>query len=428
MTYEEALTKVNNRLRFGIKPGLKRISELTELLGNPQNKLKFIHVAGTNGKGSTCALISSSLTACGFKTGLYTSPYVLEFRERFQIDGEMIEKDQLIEAVKQVDRAAARLEADGKSVSEFEFITAAAFLWFYQSGCDYVVLEVGLGGRFDATNVISVPEVAVIMQIDLDHTAILGDRIEQIAFEKAGIIKPGGKVVLYPCQETAAVSEISRICRERNAALIQPDIESLEIKSADIGGSRFVYEGIEITTSFAGAHQILNAVTAYTALETLLGAENMLKYQEKLLQGFKAAYMPARMEIISKKPLILMDGGHNPGCAAVLCRLLEDFTKGYSRTAVMGMMEDKDVRGVLKILGPIFDRIITVDIPMPRAMPAEKLADIAKDFCGNVSACGDIEKAVKILKETPEENSISVVCGSFYLAGEVREKFIAAEQ
>ena len=182
MTYEEALQKINDRLIFGVKPGLERIQALCEKLGNPQKRTRFIHVAGTNGKGTTCTLIASVLQAAGFRTGLYTSPYVLDFRARFRIDGEMIPKTELIEEVERVAAIAAELEAQGETITEFEFITALAFDWFARRACDFVVLEVGLGGRFDATNVIDTPEAAAVASISFDHTAVLGDTLEKIAY------------------------------------------------------------------------------------------------------------------------------------------------------------------------------------------------------------------------------------------------------
>ena len=198
MTNEEALAKINSRLTFGMKPGLRRIKELLGELGDPQKQLKFAHVAGTNGKGTTCALLSSALGEAGYTVGLYTSPYVEDFRERFQIGGEKISPQELVEEVELLSPIAEAHDAAGDTVTEFEFITALAMHWFARKKCDIVVLEVGLGGRFDATNAIDAPEVAVIASISLDHTAILGDTLEQIAFEKAGIVKPGGRLVLYP--------------------------------------------------------------------------------------------------------------------------------------------------------------------------------------------------------------------------------------
>ena len=415
MTYEAAMSHVNSRLKRGVKAGLQRITELLDILGNPHEKLKCVHIAGTNGKGSTSALISSALTQAGYKTGLFTSPFVLSFSERFQIDRKLMPENELIDIVKQVDAAIGQMAAD--EITEFEFITAMAFLWFYQNGCDYVVLEVGLGGRLDSTNVIPVPKAAVITQIDIDHTEILGDTIEKIAFEKAGIIKENGRVVLYPIEPYSAEKVISDICRERHAELIKTDADAVDIKSASLNGTHFVYDGQELYTPFAGAHQILNAITAYTALKLL----NIP--QESIAQGFEKASMPARMEVISEKPFVMLDGGHNPGCAKALKKLLEDFTKGKKRTAVMGMMADKDVEQTVKILSPMFSKIIAAAPSQPRALSAGSFAKIAEKYCDNVVEADSVEDAVKNILKGEEE--ITVVCGSFYLVSEFRNAFKA---
>ena len=241
MTYEEALQKINSRLLFGIKPGLERIEALCKKLGDPQKKPRFVHVAGTNGKGTTCTLIASVLKAAGYRTGLYTSPYVLDFRERFRIDGEMIPEAELIEEVKRVSSVADELEAAGDTVTEFEFITALAFDWFAQRDCDFVVLEVGLGGRFDATNVIDTPEAAAIASISLDHTAILGDTYAKIAFEKAGIIKKGGDVVLYPVQDPSVFETIESACNERGAHLHIPDEKNMQVNGTALAGTALTW-------------------------------------------------------------------------------------------------------------------------------------------------------------------------------------------
>ena len=252
MTYEEALKEVNSRLRFGVKPGLERIEKLLTKLSNPQKKLKFVHVAGTNGKGTTCTLISSVLRKAGYVTGLYTSPYVIDFRERFQIDGEMISEEELTKEVELVSKAAKELESKGEAVTEFEFITALAFHWFAARHCDVVVLEVGLGGRFDATNVIDTPEAAAIMSISLDHTAILGDTLAKIAGEKAGIIKPGGRVVLYPTQAEEVKAVIQKTCEERGASLVIPRLEEAAVLGATLFGTEFAVDGLTLKTPFFG--------------------------------------------------------------------------------------------------------------------------------------------------------------------------------
>lgn len=423
MTYQEALDKINGRLRFGVKPGLERISSLLSLLGNPQDKLKFVHVAGTNGKGTTSTLMASVLQESGLVTGLYTSPYVLEFRERFRINGEMIPEEELIQQLEVVSRAADQLEARGEPITEFEFITALVFHWFAERGCDMVVLEVGLGGRFDATNVISTPEVAVVMSISLDHTAILGDTVEQIAFEKAGIIKEGGTVVLYPCQEPGVFHVFEDICNQRNARLIVPSLEGLVEKEKALIGTAFTFEGMELTTPFLGEHQVRNACTAFTALQVL--KEKGYPISPVSLQtGFQKAYLPARMEVLGQEPLVLLDGGHNPGCAKALKEALEQFVP-QRKVAVIGMLSDKDSHEALRIVGPLFSRIITVTPDSPRAKPAEELAQVAEEFCSNVTpaqTCG--EALAKAFQKLQPDDAL-IVWGSFYLAGEIREQLAA---
>ncbi len=419
MTYEEALKEVNSRLLFGMKPGLERISKLLTRLSNPQEKLKFVHVAGTNGKGTTCTLISSVLRKAGYVTGLYTSPYVIDFRERFQIDGEMISKEELTGEVEIVSKAAKELESSGGAVTEFEFITALAFHWFAARRCDVVVLEVGLGGLYDATNVIGTPEAAAIMSISLDHTAILGDTLEKIAREKAGIIKPGGRVVLYPDQAEEVKAVIRKACEEKGASLVIPKREEASVKGASLQGTEFEIEGLRLQTPFLGEHQVKNALTAYEAVK-LLRKRGFSISDEALREGFANAFIPARMEVISKEPLCLLDGGHNPGCAQALKEALERFVPGR-RVAVMGMMADKDSREALRIIGPLFSKIVTYAPENPRSLPAEELAKVAGEFCPQVIAtktCGEALAAA--MKDLKREDAL-IVCGSFYLADEIRE-------
>lgn len=419
MTYQEALSHVNSRLRFGSQPGLARIGALLDALGNPQKDLQFIHVAGTNGKGTACALMAAALTASGMKTGLYTSPYVLDFRERFQIDGEMISPDALAKAVERLHPVAQKLEIQGAPITEFEFITALAFLWFREQGCEVVVLEVGLGGRFDATNIIDVPSVAVIMSVSLDHTAVLGNTVEEIAFEKAGIIKSGGTVVLYPVQEQGARTVIEKVCRERGAKLVVPEIETLTIQEASVFGTKFQVGDVVLETPFSGAHQVLNALTAFTAL-TVLAEKNKKLSPNTIGEGFLQAKMPARMEVLSREPLVLLDGGHNPGCAKAIKALLDSFVPERKKIAVIGIMQDKDVETTMSILAPLFDEIITTAPDMPRALSPEKLAEKAGTYCGTVYPAESVEAAAKQALDRLDGKTVLVVCGSFYLAGEIR--------
>lgn len=418
MTYEEALREVNRRLVFGSKLGLERMEALCAALGDPQKKLRFVHVAGTNGKGTTSTVIASVLTAAGYKTGLYTSPYVLDFRERFRLNGEMIGKERLIEAVEAVAKEAARLEANGDVITEFEFITALAFWWYAKENCDFVVLEVGMGGRFDATNVIDPPECAVIVSISLDHTAVLGDTLEEIAFEKAGIIKHGTPVSLYPRLDPAARSVIERLASARGARCVTADETRAKVLRETVYGTEFTWDGLPLCHRYTGEHQLLNAVNALTALE-LLREKGYAIPDEALQKGFREASVPARMEILSDDPLVLLDGGHNPGCAKALHEVLQKHVAGRRITAVIGIMADKDSGKFLEYLAPHFAKIVTVRPENPRALSAEALAETARRFCPDVTAAQSIGEALALSKV--EKGEALVLCGSFYLAAEIRD-------
>lgn len=417
MTYEEALGVVNHRLRLGVKPGLTRIEALCKAMGNPEKKLKFVHVAGTNGKGTTSTLIASVLQAAGYRTGLYTSPYVLEFRERFRIDGEMIPKEELIEEVAYAQEAESRMTDYRGEVSEFEFITALAFHWFLKRQCDVVVLEVGMGGITDATNVIGTPDAAAIVSISLDHTAYLGDTIEAVAGEKAGIIKPGGKVSLYPRLPEEALRVFQKTAAEKGAALLPADESRMVVGEETISGTHITWDGLPLYLPFTGEHQQLNAANALTAIGILKESGYCIS-DEALQKGFANARIPARMETLCEEPLVLLDGGHNPGCAEALEKVLKKHLTGRKITAIMGIMADKDSEQYLSFVAPLFSKIVTLAPHEPRALPAEALAEKARHYCGDVTAAGSVEEALRLAQVGRGE--ALVICGSFYLAAELR--------
>lgn len=428
MTYREAMDKINSRLLFGMKPGLERMRALMARLGNPQSRLKFVHVCGTNGKGTTCTLTASVLQESGYKTGLNISPYVLDFRERFQIDGQMISEEDLTREMDVIWPEVERLDSEAIVVSEFELVTAIALHWFAGSGCDVAVLEVGMGGLHDATNVIPTPEAAAIMSISLDHTAWLGDTVEQIAREKSGIIKPGGRVVLYPEQQPGVREVVEGACADKAAGLRVPDLSAITILSEGLDGTELEVAGphpVRLHTPFLGVHQEKNAATALEIVK-ILRERGFVISDEALITGFRKAFIPARMEVLSREPLCLLDGGHNPGCAAVLRDALERFVPGR-RVAIMGMMADKDSASAMEIVGPLFDRIVTVRPENPRSLPAEALAAGAGRFCREALPAGNCEQALELALEGLGPEDALVVCGSFYLAGEMRplllEKF-----
>ena len=417
MNCSEAIEYIHSLERFGIMPGLERISALCEKLGNPQNSLKSIHVAGTNGKGSTCTICANILREAGYKTGLNTSPYVVDFRERIQINGEMIPENDLALCVSKVKETADEYNI---KTTEFEFITAVAFLYFSRQNCDYVVLEVGLGGRFDATNVIPAPEACVIASISLDHTAVLGDTIEKIAFEKCGIIKPGSKVISYPMQKPEAISVIKDICDKYGIIPVIPDLSLLETGSSDIHGTKARYKGMDYTLPLAGEHMIYNAVTAIEAVKSILPDIS----DKAVSEGIAKSSMPARLELISDDPVVILDGGHNADCALALEKYIIANLGNKKIRAVISIMADKDYGKYLETVLPHVGSVIASRADVPRALDADKLASEAAKYCDNVITIPDAVTAVKYALDNVNDDEAVIVCGSFYFAGDVRETLI----
>ncbi len=423
MNCTQAIEYIHSLEKFGIKPGLERIKALCELLGNPQDKLKVIHVAGTNGKGSTSTMISNILIKNGFKTGLYISPYVTDFRERIQLNGNMIEHSELAECVEKVKYAVDILCEKGEQTTEFEALTATAFVYFEKKKCDYVVLEVGLGGRFDATNVIKAPFVSVIASISLDHTAILGDTVEKIAAEKCGIIKFGAETVVYPFQAEEAMGVIREACEHRCNTLRMPDVNRLEIIGETIDGTTAVYDGISFLLPLAGKHMIYNAVTAIEAIRSLFRFGVNIS-DEIIAAGINASVMPARMELIKKKPVIILDGGHNEGCANALAEYIRKHLSDKRIIMVSSMMADKDYLSYLKTVAPFASVFIATKADVPRALSSDELCEAAKAFCNDCYSISDPLKAIHAAGNITEKDDAMIVCGSFYLAGEVRDNLL----
>lgn len=423
MNCAQAIEYIHSLEKFGIKPGLERIKALCELLGNPQDKLKVIHVAGTNGKGSTSTMISNILIKNGFKTGLYISPYVTDFRERIQLNGNMIEHSELAECVEKVKCAVDILLEKGEQTTEFEALTATAFVYFEKKKCDFVVLEVGLGGRFDATNVIKAPFVSVIASISLDHTAILGDTVEQISAEKCGIIKFGAETVIYPFQNPEAMKVIEDTCVLRCNTLRVPDINKLKIGKESIEGTNASYDGTEFLLPLAGEHMIYNAITAIEAVRSL-SRFGIIISDDIIAAGIASSVMPARMELIKKKPVIILDGGHNEGCAKALADYIRKHLADKRIIMVSSMMADKDYLSYLKIVAPFASVFIATKADVPRALSSDELCETAKAFCSDSYSIPDPLKAIYAAGNITEKDDVMIVCGSFYLAGEVRDNLL----
>lgn len=414
MDYAEALKYIEGVSWLGVRPGLERVRALLERLGEPQRELKFVHVAGTNGKGSASALMAAALTAAGYKTGLYTSPHLLRFNERMRLDGEEIGDGELAELIGGLAEAARGLE---EPCTEFELVTAAALLWFARRRADIVVLETGMGGRLDATNVIPRPECAVIMNIGLDHTAVLGDTVEAIASEKAGIFK-GGAAVSY-AQEPGVASVLRAAAARTGTELRFADFSLIEPLGSSLEGQNFRFAGGEYSIRLLGRHQLRNAATALTALAALRERGWVLP-EEAVRRGFAGAAWPARFELVSRSPLFVVDGGHNPQCVRATAGAIREYMPGGRCVLLMGVLADKDWRGMLDILAPVAEGFVCATPDSERALPAGELAAELRRRGLRAEDGGEIPRAVERARELAGPAGAVCSVGSLYMAGAVR--------
>ena len=418
MDYKEALEYINGVAWFGSKPGLERIGELMHRLGDVHNTLKFVHVAGTNGKGSASAMLASVLKAAGYKTGLFTSPYLARFNERMRINGREIDNDVLADVVSRVRPLADSMD---EHPTEFELMTAAALLWFAEEKCDIVVLEVGLGGRYDATNVIAAPEAAVIMNIGLDHTAVLGGTVEKIAWEKAGIIKPGCDAVLY--EQSGSVTDIVRAeCEKQGAALHIADFSCLSSEFDSLDGQVFSYKGDAYALPLLGAHQLRNAAAVIETVQ-VLRARGWKLEQSDVGHGLYAVAWPARFEVVADDPYFVVDGGHNPQCAQTVADNLRAYFPDRKHVLLVGVLADKDYMGLTEILDTAADEYVCVTPDSPRAFPAEKLGECVARFGKPVTVCATIREGVGAAQDAAGADGVACAVGSLYMAGEIRGCF-----
>lgn len=416
MTAAEALAYIDGARWFGAEPSLRRIRELLAQLGDPQKELKFVHIAGTNGKGSCAAMLASVLRAAGYRTGLYTSPYLYRFSERMQIDGERISDEALAGCVERVRDKAEKM---AEHPTEFELMTAAALLWFLAERCEIVVLETGLGGRFDATNAIEEPECAVITNIGLDHTAVLGDTVEKIAAEKAGILKAGAPCVAYE-QSESVLDVIRARCAALSCELSVPDFSEISPEFDSLEGQVFSYRGRQYALSLLGAHQRRNAAVVIETARQLC-ARGWKIPQDALEHGLYAAAWPGRFELCCDEPYFVVDGGHNPQCAEAVCESLLHYFPDKHRVLLLGVLRDKDAAAMAAILDRTADEYVCTAPQSPRALGAEELAAVLRPFGKPVAVCESVSDAVFTAKELAEASG-GMVCatGSIYLAGSVR--------
>lgn len=394
---------------------LSRVKGLLAELGDPQDSLKFVHIAGTNGKGSMAQMFSEIFTCAGLKTGLFTSPYIIRYTDRIKINGVDIPKDALARMAKRV-KAVTDMHCDRENFSQFEITTAIAFLYFAEEKCDIVVLETGLGGLLDSTNVITTPVVTVIGSVDFDHTAILGDTLEKIAYQKAGIIKPHCPCVLSAGNDMAVIRTVREQAVKNLSQLVIPDINQMKLLRCDTFGSEFEFKGQRYEVSMGGAHQVLNALSVISAVR-LINDEFKIP-QEKIAQGIKSAQLEGRVQILSKEPLMILDGAHNPDGLSALAGVLEHCGKRPCR-AVIGMCRDKNITAAVKNLVPYVEKLYTVDGFSERAENAQALADIINSLGGKAEPSDKpaIEKAKDLAADN--QNGLTLICGSLFLCAEV---------
>lgn len=426
MTYEEGMEYISSVGMFGSNYGLDRTFRLLELLGNPQKKIKLIHIAGTNGKGSTTSMVTKMLRGLGFKVGMYTSPYLEEFEERIQINGENIPKDTLIELLEQVRTAIDKVIEEGfEHPTEFEIITALMFLHFYNEKVDYGVIEVGLGGRLDSTNVIT-PIVSVITSISLDHVNILGNDIKEIAREKAGIIKDGVPTVLYP-QKKEVEEVIIKEAEKRNSKLylIKKDYGKLVNINHDDLYQEVEIKGLtndyKIKFALLGEHQILNLAVAINAVEVLCTQDNIPFNKEKLELSLEDVKWIGRLEVLKRKPTVVIDGAHNIDGIKSLRKNITKYFKYKKLYLLLGILADKQVSEMIQEISPLAEKIYALTPHSERAELSEDLKKEILKYNLNTEAFEDYEEAYEqALKEADEEDLI-LISGSLYMVGDMRK-------
>ncbi len=430
MDWNDAIALLHGANWKHTKIGLERMRDFMHALGDPQENLHYVHIAGTNGKGSACVMTQSILTAAGFRTGLYISPHLDQFNERLSIDGQMISDADLRRLAARVRTAAETL---GEEPTDFEMITALAFCYFEEQHCDLVVLEVGMGGRLDATNVISHPEVCAIMHIGLDHTEFLGDTVEKVAAEKAGILKPGADCVLY--HQLPGVMEVvhkrfADVNPDAAARLITTDPTAFTARARTIDGQVFDYRNRpELRIQLLGNYQMENAMAVLDIIDCLIRrgwgiTENAIR------AGLARAVWPGRFEVLSRDPLLIVDGAHNPNGVEALVDTIRAYFPDQKINFVMGVMKDKDYHTMLRLIAPYAARFITELPDAHRALRPEALkSEIRAYFDGPVETADSVTAAVERAMEIAEGTDVITICfGSLYQVAEIRNYFISSSR
>lgn len=419
MDYASALDYIHGTYKFGSKLGLDNITCLLAKLGDPQDKLKIIHVAGTNGKGSTVSFISKILESAGYRVGIFTSPYLERFNERIRINDDHIPDGDLGRITGIVKEKVEEMLSEGYAhPTEFEIVTAIAFVYYFEANVDYVALEVGLGGRMDSTNVVKKPIMTVITPVALDHTEFLGDTLYQVAGEKAGIMKDHVPCIIYP-QEEEAMKRIEEVATERSAALTIADFSTLSIEKTSLEGTAFTYRNESYTIGLCGTHQVNNAIVAMTVVEQLVNKNLCQVSHPQLKKGLSTTKWGGRFEVMSQEPLVIIDGAHNLHGAIGLDRALETYLKDKKLGAVIGILGDKSYEAIIDLLAPRLNKVIVTEPDNPRKLPMEQLGKLIEGYDIPVQYERDILKAVD-KGQAMEDIDGLIIFGSLYMIGAVR--------
>ena len=416
MNIEQAINYIHSLYRPENKPGLHRIRQLLALLGNPERELKFIHIAGTNGKGSTAAMTASILHKAGYKAGLFTSPYIYRFHERIQMDGQQISDEKLLPLILEVKALADTM---AEPPTEFEFVTALALQYYRSENCPIVVLEVGMGGLMDATNAIPAPEVAVITNIGLDHTEALGDTLEEIAANKAGIFKEGSCAVVY--RGGADVEAVyDNICRKKNIPLCKADFDALQLRSHGLDGQVFDCGNRKnIHLPLLGDHQLHNAAVVLSIMDTLI-EKGWKITEENIYEGMADVSWPGRFDIVSRDPLFIIDGGHNPQCIEALVKNIRDYLTGRRVIVLTGVLADKDYGEMYRPVMELVQEFVCITPDNPRKLAAAELAQHLTLAGATATACGSVEEGVAKAVALAGKDGVVLSFGSLYAIGDIR--------
>jgi len=428
--YKDCLDYINSLMVYaksGGDIGLNKIRYLCEIFGNPQKDFQTIHVAGTNGKGSAVAMLANIMSGAGHKTGRFISPYIHEFTERISIDNIDISKDDIVSYTNKIKNVLKSTHtSDDFMPNPFQFITLMAFLYYKAQNCEIVVLETGLGGRLDPTNIVKSPLVSVIMQIGMDHMDVLGDTIEQIAREKCGIIKENSAVVLYPLNEASVIKIAEETAREKNCEFIMPNLNELKILEEDISRTVFEYKSRRYILGLIGKHQVYNAVTVIETADYLYNSSKSFVNYEVVRAALEKTRFPSRFEVISSKPLLIFDGAHNLQGIYALRDTIKNLLPNKKIILLCGMLIDKDPETLIRYIADedFVERFIAVPVDSPRAETAENLCKIAAKYTDaiteqSVSVGDGLAQAVKLC-EADCDNFAIVAFGSLYLADEIR--------